>query len=268
MHQPILVLSPRVTPDSNQMIEAARRGGQVAVRLPTFRPTSDLISKRITVYGEPLFALILSNALQHALIEPGDHWLTTLPMVYRQREIVHSTLGEARSLSQPRFVKNADGMKAFDARVYASGDELPPADFYPDDYKVLVAEPVTWAVEYRCFVLERRVATLSIYLRDGIIAHDADGVWFNETPQVSEAQAFCQTVLDDADVAVPPACTIDVGVISGRGWAVVEANPAYGSGIYGCAPDAVLSVVNRACIPNDALTQADQPWVHPYDVSD
>ncbi|HNB74240.1 MAG TPA: hypothetical protein PLS70_24185 [Acidobacteriota bacterium] len=39
---------------------------------------------------------------------------------------------------------------------------------------------------------------------------------------------------------------IDVGVISGKGWAVVEANAAFGSGIYGCDPAQVLPVLAEA----------------------
>jgi hypothetical protein len=37
-----------------------------------------------------------------------------------------------------------------------------------------------------------------------------------------------------------------VGVIASRGWAVVEQNAAWGSGIYGCDPAAVLAVLRHA----------------------
>jgi hypothetical protein len=41
---------------------------------------------------------------------------------------------------------------------------------------------------------------------------------------------------------------LDVGVIGERGWAVIETNAAWGSGIYGCDPKAVLQVIRRACV--------------------
>jgi len=47
---------------------------------------------------------------------------------------------------------------------------------------------------------------------------------------------------------VPAAISLDVGTIRGRGWAVVEANGAWGSGIYGCNPDEVLNVISQAVI--------------------
>jgi len=38
-------------------------------------------------------------------------------------------------------------------------------------------------------------------------------------------------------------------VIRNHGWAVIECNAAFASGIYGCDPVAVLPVLRRACQP-------------------
>ena len=46
----------------------------------------------------------------------------------------------------------------------------------------------------------------------------------------------------------PQAVVLDVGQIVDRGWAVVEANGAWGSAIYGCNPDAVLDVIRHATV--------------------
>ena len=40
--------------------------------------------------------------------------------------------------------------------------------------------------------------------------------------------------------------TFDVRIIEDRGWAVVEQNAAWGSGIYGCDPEQVLEVLRVA----------------------
>jgi hypothetical protein len=261
-----LVLSPRITPDSQMMLDAATQMNQSVMRLPNYRPPSELKDKRIALYGEPLFAIAVASGLNHALIEPTYHWLTTLPSHYLRREIVHTTMDAARRLTTPRFIKIADGMKGFPARVYASGAELPSADMYPDDVQVLVAEPVAWDVEYRCFVLDRQVVTMSMYVVGGEIAQSDDGTWQSDPVQDEEARVFCQGFLDDSAVALPPAVVVDVGRIQGRGWAVIEANPAYGSGVYGCDPLHVLAVVNRACVPRADLMDADRQWVQDYQV--
>jgi len=261
-----LVTSPRITPDSKDLMVAAETIGQPTIRLSSFRPIESLRNQPISIYGESLFAIILSNALNHAIIEPQSDWLINLPLDYTKRVIYKQTIGEARQVTKPQFVKNADGLKGFDAKVYETGAALPNRDFYPDDYEVLVSEPVTWHVEYRCFVLQRELQTLSIYLQDGKLAKNEKGNWIKNPKEQNAAQAFCQRVLDDHMVAIPPACVIDVGIIHNEGWAVVEANPAFGAGIYGCDPQAVLATVNRATIPQTDITEQDTPWIITYDV--
>jgi hypothetical protein len=63
--------------------------------------------------------------------------------------------------------------------------------------------------------------------------------------------------------ALPPAFVTDVGLIEGRGWAVVEFNPAWCSGVLGADPAAVLGVLRRACRPADSLAAEDAAWVLP-----
>jgi hypothetical protein len=171
-----------------------------------------------------------------------------------------TTLAAARTLTSPTFLKPAND-KCFRAAVYAGGAELPGADMLPGAVPVLAAEPVTWDVEYRAFVLERRLAALSIYLRAGELAQDEDGAWPAPAEDERAARAFVEVVLADARVALPPAVVADVGRVAGRGWAVIEANAARGSGLYGCAPAAVLPVLRRAIRPTAALTSEDQRWV-------
>lgn len=266
MTRKTLITSPRITPDANALMQAAKEVGQPTIRLSSFRPTPEVENIPIAIYGESLFAIILSSALNHRIIEPTLDWLTNLPQHYTQREIIHMTMGEARQIQTPRFVKNSDGMKAFEAKVYASGDDLPSSEFYPDDYEVLVSEPVHWEVEYRCFIMEHSIKTMAIYLKDGELAKSTEGEWLHDEIESAEAKAFCETLLADDSAPIPPACVIDVGRIHGRGWAVVEANPAYGSGIYGCDPRKALEVVNRTTIHADGIQVIDEKWITHYEV--
>ena len=47
---------------------------------------------------------------------------------------------------------------------------------------------------------------------------------------------------------MPPAFVLDVGVVAGRGWGIVGANPAWASDIYGRDPSGVLPVLRRSSI--------------------
>ena len=118
-------------------------------------------------------------------------------------------------------------------------------------------------VEFRCFILERTLMTLSPYLREGELAQIEDGSWPAAPEEVEEAARFLHLVLADAAVALPPAVVLDVGKIRDKGWAIIEANAAWGSGIYGCSPVQVLRTLQRATLKDKAVTPADRPWVRP-----
>ena len=49
---------------------------------------------------------------------------------------------------------------------------------------------------------------------------------------VAEAHAFLTTVASAAPL--PRACVVDVALVEGRGWALLEANAAWGAGLNGC----------------------------------
>ncbi len=67
-----------------------------------------------------------------------------------------------------------------------------------------------------------------------------------------EATQFAEMVLRSDGERLTRAVVLDVGQIAGRGWAVVEANAAWGAGIYGCAPEAALDVIRHATIQPEA----------------
>jgi hypothetical protein len=255
---PTLVLPPRFTPDTIAVGNAAQAVGWPVERLPRWRLPDGWRSEDVALYGEPLFAAVVADQLGLVLLEPPFDWLTTLAEKYRKRDVRFATLGEARQLVQAAFVKPADD-KCFLAGVFPSGAQLPSEDILPGATPVLIAEPVRWEVEFRCFVLEREVVTLSPYLRNGELAQSPEGHWEDERTEV--AREFAQGVLSDGSVSLPPAVVIDVGIIEGRGWAVIEANAAWGSGIYGCDPAAVLRVVRRACLPRGQVPTSDGRWV-------
>lgn len=255
---PTLVLPPRFTPDTIAVGNAAHAVGWSVERFLSWRLPEGWRGEDVALYGEPLFAAVVADQLGLILLEPPFDWLTTLPEMYRKRAVRFATLGEARHLRQPTFVKPADD-KCFLAGVFPSGVQLPSEDLLPGTTPVLIAEPVKWEIEFRCFVLEREVVTLSPYLRYGELAQSPEGHWEDE--RTDPAGEFAQRVLKDGSVNVPPAVVMDIGIIEGRGWAVIEANAAWGSGIYGCDPEAVLRVVRRACLSREQVPATDVPWV-------
>lgn len=235
-----LLLSARATEDNQALWRAAVRKGWAVERVRGRTIPDGIADDDIVLYIEGLLAPTIAKELSLRLVEPAIDWLVTLPFAYRKRDIRLSTLGEARGLQRPAFVKPPNE-KLFMPTVFASGEDLPD---YDDAMPVLIAEPVEFEVEYRMFVLDRAIRAMSPYLRQGQLAA-VDGF---EAPEEEfrAATEFGRMVVGDGSIELPRAVALDVGRITGRGWAVVEANSAWGSGIYGCEADEVLEVIRRA----------------------
>ncbi len=258
----LLLLSPAFTRDSAMLTQAARDAEWRVQRVKDWQVPVGLDDPAIAYYGflrAPLAALLM-EALSRVLLQPTPGWLPRLPPQYRKREVYLTTLEESRCGTDPIFLKPAAG-KDFPAGIYPSRRLPHFAADLPPDLPVLTAEPVAWEHEYRCFVCERCVTTLAPY-GPGPMRQIAGG---SVTQREQEALAFVRSLLEDPVVALPPAVVVDIGRIEGRGWAVVEANPAWASALYGCVPARVLPVLQRACVLSSALTPDDRTWLLQHD---
>lgn len=240
---PTLILTPRFTEDAQALWRAANRLGWNVERLRSWEVPAALRQvPEPVLYLEALFGQTLAAQFGLRLLEPEIDWLPGLPDEYRQRRVMLTTLGACRELVEPAFIKPPND-KSFPARVY-TGAELPHE--YDEDTPVLVADVVEWETEFRCFILDRQLQTISIYLRSGELQRDRD---FAATDvELAAAASFVSTILADDRVKLPRSAVVDVGVIARRGWAVVEQNAAWGSGIYGCDPVRVLEVLRHAAV--------------------
>ena len=237
-----LLMSSRHTADNQALWRAAIVRGWSVVRSRGIR-VPEINDPEIIVYLEALYAESIAHALSLNLLETPMDWLVNLPEEFRKRDIQLTTLGAARMLSKQVFVKPPND-KTFAAKIYSSGTQLPSE--FEDRMPVLVAEPLRWEKEFRCFCLDGEVKTLSPYLRSGVLS-ERDGYRITNDEQ-NEATRFATEVLQTTQTITPRAIVIDVGTIADRGWGVVEANAAWGSGIYGCHPDLVLDVIRHATV--------------------
>lgn len=257
---PTLILPPRYTEDSISLWRTAKELGWRVERLHSWRVPSNIIDSTIVIYGEFLFAAIVSESLEIMLIEPTFDWLVNLPLKYLKRQIQYKTLSQLEKIEEKIFIKPADD-KCFRAKIYESGEIIPSIDLLPNNTPILISEVVDWMSEFRSFIIDRQLATISVYARNGKTAQDNEGNWFASKDEIMEAKAFVENFLADPEVALPPSIVVDIGFIADRGWAIVEANPSWGSGIYGCDPYEVLKVISRASIKASLLTNQDRQWV-------
>jgi hypothetical protein len=227
------------------------------------RPVSERLVGASHYYGGPLFADKVAPALGLALLEPCDAWLPALPPEVTGRTIEAMSLGDARRLRRPMFVKPPSD-KGFEAGVYADGTRLPGPDKLPAQTPVQVSEIVTFAREYRLFVLDGEVRAASRYAVFGRL--DAGPI--KGDPEHDAVLGFAGELLDAVADSLPSAVVVDVGLITppdrgGPRWAVVEANMAWFANSYAADPDRVLDVVLAAAHPAGETAERDRNFVRP-----
>ena len=255
-----LLLSSKSLPAGRGLAAAARgRGWSVFALDETPAPRAE---GQIVFYGGSDVALEVAGRFRLALLEPSLDLLARLPYSLRLRAIEYHRLEGLGRLGTPTFVKPADALdKAFDAGIYTEMRDVRARQKLDPDTPVLAAEPVEWLAEYRCFLLEGRIAAASPYLSFGRPVwrpYERAGEEVKVPPHVT---ALCERLLGDPGISLPPALVVNVGLIEDRGWAVVEFNPAWCSSLLGCDPGRVLPVLQRACQDRERVSQADRHWV-------
>lgn len=244
----ILITQPRVGTAHNEILAlqiAARDLGWDVLPAPSgWRLPEELIASGVkgVPYGSQTFCEVIAQQMNWTLKANPFDWLAKLPEVYVSRKIDFMTLGEAEKLTERKFIKPADD-KCFDAKVYEVG-EFKPHELISKDYPVLVSDIVNFDLEYRCFVDGKRVRTWSNYIYH---EHVADPKFWDAIPTNEEwfPSDFVQFIMDDEIETMPS--VIDVGRIPGKGWAIIETNQAWASGLYGCDAGYALQVMAKAC---------------------
>lgn len=247
----LLITQPRVGTSHNEILAlqmTARALGWDVLPAPEgWRLEEDITSSKVKgiPYGSQIFCEVIAQQMNWKLVAQQFDWLARLPQEFTKRRVDFMTLGEAKSIIEKRFIKPAEH-KCFDAKVYAAG-EFKPHALIPEDYPVLVSEIVDWDMEYRTFVSmnSTQPVTWSNYLFHGQINEPSlhrmiPGDLIHIEHFMEKLLQYCRQWQE----LIP--CVIDVGIIPGKGWAVIETNPAWASGLYGCDPMEALQVMEQA----------------------
>ena len=255
-----LILPPRYTNDSRILWKASIALGWEVLRLQEWRINRDQVSGDVIIYGEALFVKTIADQLDLCLIEPTAEWVISLPTEYLKRDVGLVRASEIGSISFPAFIKPF-AEKSLPPRVYQSLQDFILPEYVSEDEQLFYSDPVVWEVEYRSFVLNDECLTISLYERNGKVNQSEDGNWPASVEEIDEAHRFVQGILEEFPDQIPPAMVLDVGIIQDKGWAVLEVNPCWGSGIYGCDPFEVLKTIQRACINRNQIEEDDLMWV-------
>ncbi len=255
---PTILLSQRFSQDSQAIWQAAVKAHWGVHRCLRFR-LPDPAPEVMCAFGEMTFCDIMAERAELGLLEPPDGWLPSLPEHFLKREVVLTDKAaltnkhSGRRFDRRLFFKPAND-KVFEKGVFERGADL-HLRYIDYDCPILVSEVVSFEVEYRCHVLDGKILAAEFYRFVGERDEEATR---------NAAIAFAEEVLCTQAENLPSSVVLDVGIIEGRGWAVVEANQTYASGIYGDidAHD-LLPAVLRAAGPRSLVSKRDEQFLRP-----
>jgi hypothetical protein len=161
----------RYSEDSVLLSRAARHIGWDAVRVTDYTYEDDGV--RPVLYASKNLATIVSEACNVHFDRPAHDWLARLPERYLKRLVTYHAKAPDQWPERPMFVKCAD-TKWFQAKVYQP-EEMLELGAQMDEDGILISEPVTFETEFRTFVLDGRVTTLSSYMAGGVPTQTPDG---------------------------------------------------------------------------------------------
>ena len=184
-----------------------------------------------------------------ALSAPGPGWLPAVSV-----ELSGRVVGSCRATDLEHLPRTGVfWCKPAEAKIerfpggWYTADQVAALELHPDSWVQWTPTRLDLSVEFRCYVLEGAVLTVSPYLLGDLTFYDLDEATLAAV-NTADATAFARTGVASLGAAQPGAYVLDVGFdrISGR-WVVVEANPAWCSAWYGCAIDAVLATITASC---------------------
>lgn len=255
-----LILSPREIEDAEILSKAAQENGWKVSKLARWRVAKDFkIKGDIAIYGEPLFARVIAAQLERVLLEPEYDWLTKLEFEFVSRRIEYTAINKLANYSYPMFIKPPDD-KLFTAKVYTSASEILSRKDLDGNQEVLVSEPVTFTKEYRSHILNGEIVSCTRYLMNSELDVSSND------ESIKRAKTFVERLLKETRTKIPPAVVIDVGLLDSGEFAVVEANPCFGAGIYEGNAEAILKVLVAACCSLDDSRKELENFKFPLEI--
>ena len=219
-----ICLSPRFNSDSQDIWRAANFSKEFEThRSINFEPPEN---KNCCVFGELTFCDIMADRCGLALLDPHDKFLELIGEEFTKRDIKCCKVRNLYRGPDPfkdgkKFIKPAND-KVFQRGVYHKVQDV-PINYVDDSCPIIISEVVDFQCEYRLYCGNGKVITSSSYIYIGDGDEEADN---------QEAIDFGEQVLANSSCLLPSVVVLDVGKISDRGWAVIEANQLYASGIY------------------------------------
>lgn len=242
----IFVIAPTVDDEALYLAKSAEAiGYDVVIATSGWKLPDDVLHKPGMVYGRKIFCEVIAHQMNWRLLYNRPDWITTLPKNFVNREVVFTSVKDARKEKSEKYYKLTD-MQHFLPSIRISGKELPSHSVY-DDSGILVSDVMRFTSEYRCVVKDRVAITACCYskLKD---VENKNNYLFNHELVIK----FINLLLEEGKVECVPGAVIDIGKYDKDKFAIIDSKSAFSSRLFGCEPIAMLNAI-QASVANDAV---------------
>lgn len=207
-----------------------KNGGEV-MRIGKFWMKPETQNKRVTIYGNDTFALVLAQVLNLKLLMPKDEDIAKIGHEFLRRKIEIISVKNLNQIQFPKFVKPVKP-KLFKAGIFNSLNSLSSALNDIEKEELLIcSEIVEVEKEVRAFILNKKILDLAYYEGNG---------------KLEKAKIFIESFLNKSKLNLPQSFVLDIGCGKEENWFIIEVNSSWGAGLNSCNPEKVLKGIREA----------------------
>ncbi len=234
MKNEILLIPDKADIERDSLAEVWKNKGGEVKRIGKFWIKPDVGDKRVSIYGNDSFGLVLAQILEITLLMPKDEVIADLSNEFVKREIAIIKVGEIDTLQFPLFVKPVIP-KLFKAGIFQNEKELKlMLQDIAADTLLICSEVIVIEKEVRSFILNGKIKDVAFYEGSGEL----------EIPR-----QFIERFLRTDSIELPKTFVLDIGYNEKDQWFIIEFNASWGAGLNFCKPEKVIDCIRMAAQP-------------------
>ena len=235
----ILLIPEKTDIESEQVLKAwTDRGGSVKRLGKYWIKEEDLDNHKIAIYGNQIFALVLSQVYNVTLISPDDKLISKPGKIWTKRDIEIKTVAGINDVHFPVFIKPVVPKK-FIAAIYKNPEAFEQATRSLEKTEEIIISPVIDDIR----------AEARGYLRNGLLK---DIALYEGNADIKEGELFLQNFAEKNSDILPEVVVTDIAYSEKLGWFILEFNACWGAGLNNCKADKVIECIIEATKPPSA----------------
>ncbi len=233
MRDEILLIPDKPDIERDSVANTWIDNGGVVLRIGKFWERPDINSKRISIYGNDTFSLVLAQVVGVQLMLLRDEIISQIDTKWTKRQIDVLDISKVTETLFPTFIKPVKP-KTFSSRVYKNhADFLAETNGVEQNEIIIRSDIISVDSEVRAFILDGKILDSALY---------------EGSADLNLANQFLIDFFGECSVDLPKSYVVDLGYNVTDGWFIIEFNSSWGAGLNSCKPDKVINGIREATI--------------------